>query len=130
LADAKDEIADLYETREYAKALRRVMELADLVNGFVDSNKPWEIAKDPSKEQELQTICSITLEAFRRLTLYLKPVVPNVAAGVEKFFNIAPMSWDDVNKSLSSKQAINPYQHLMTRIDPVMIEKLIEANQQ
>jgi methionyl-tRNA synthetase len=130
LADAKDEIADLYETREYAKALRRVMELADLVNGFVDSNKPWEIAKDPSKEQELQTICSITLEAFRRLTLYLKPVVPNVAAGVEKFFNIAPMTWDDVNKSLTSKQAINPYQHLMTRIDPVMIEKLIEANQQ
>jgi methionyl-tRNA synthetase len=130
LADAKDEIADLYETREYAKALRRVMELADLVNGFVDSNKPWEIAKDPSKEQELQTICSITLEAFRRLTLYLKPVVPNVAAGVEKFFNIAPMTWDDVNKSLSSKQAINPYQHLMARIDPVMIEKLIEANQQ
>jgi methionyl-tRNA synthetase len=130
LADAKEEIADLYETREYAKALRRVMELADLVNGFVDSNKPWEIAKDPSKEQELQTICSITLEAFRRLTVYLKPVVPNVAAGVEHFFNIAPMSWDDVNKSLSSKQAINPYQHLMTRIDPVMIEKLIEANQQ
>ena len=130
LADAKDEIADLYETREYAKALRRVMELADLVNGFVDSNKPWEIAKDPSKEQELQTICSITLEAFRRLTLYLKPVVPNVAAGVEKFFNIAPMSWEDVNKSLSSKQAINPYQHLMTRIDPVMIEKLLVANQQ
>jgi methionyl-tRNA synthetase len=130
LADAKDEIADLYETREYAKALRRVMELADLVNGFVDSNKPWEIAKDPSKEQELQTICSITLEAFRRLTVYLKPVVPNVAAGVEKFFNIAPMTWDDVNKPLTSKQAINPYQHLMTRIDPVMIEKLIEANQQ
>jgi methionyl-tRNA synthetase len=130
LADAKDEIADLYETREYAKALRRVMELADLVNGFVDSNKPWEIAKDPSKEQELQTICSITLEAFRRLTVYLKPVVPNVAAGVEQFFNIAPMSWDDVNKSLTSKQVINPYQHLMTRIDPVMIEKLIEANQE
>jgi methionyl-tRNA synthetase len=130
LADAKDEIADLYETREYAKALRRVMELADLVNGFVDSNKPWEIAKDPAREQELQTICSITLEAFRRLTLYLKPVVPNVAAGVEQFFNIAPMSWEDVNKSLSSKQAINPYQHLMTRIDPVMIEKLLEANQQ
>lgn len=130
LADAKDEIADLYETREYAKALRRVMELADLVNAFVDSNKPWEIAKDPSKEQELQTICSITLEAFRRLTLYLKPVVPDVAAGVEKFLNIPPMSWEDVSKSLSSKQAINPYQHLMTRIDPTLINHLLEANQQ
>ncbi len=130
LADAKDEIADLYETREFAKALRRVMELADAVNGFVDSNKPWEIAKDPSKEQELQTICSITLEAFRRLSLYLKPVVPNVAAGVEKFFNIAPMTWDDINQPLSSKQAINPYQHLMTRVDPAMIDQLIAANQQ
>lgn len=130
LADAKDEIADLYETREFAKALRRVMELADAVNGFVDSNKPWEIAKDPSKEQELQTICSITLEAFRRLSLYLKPVVPNVAAGVEKFFNIAPMTWDDIDQPLSSKQAINPYQHLMTRIDPAMIVQLLEANQQ
>ena len=130
LADAKDEIADLYETREFAKALRRVMELADAVNGFVDSNKPWETAKDPSKEQELQTICSITLEAFRRLSLYLKPVVPQVAAGVEKFFNIAPMTWDDIVSSLSSKQAINPYQHLMTRIDPAMIDQLIAANQQ
>ena len=130
LADAKDEIADLYETREFAKALRRVMELADAVNGFVDSNKPWEIAKDPSKEQELQTICSVTLEAVRRLSLYLKPVVPNVAAGVEKFFNIAPMTWDDIDQSLSSKQAINPYQHLMTRVDPVMIDQLIAANQQ
>lgn len=130
LADAKDEIADLYETREFAKALRRVMELADAVNGFVDSNKPWEIAKDPSKEQELQTICSITLEAFRRLSLYLKPVVPNVAAGVEKFFNTAPMTWDDIDQPLSSKQAINPYQHLMTRVDPAMIDQLIAANQQ
>jgi methionyl-tRNA synthetase len=130
LADAKDEIAELYEAREYAKALRRIMELADAVNGFVDSNKPWEIAKDPSKENELQTICSVTLEAFRRLTLFLKPVVPHVATGVEKFLNIAPMTWDDVNQPLSSKQAINPYQHLMTRIDPALIDQLIAANQQ
>ncbi len=130
LAEAKEEIAELYETREYAKALRRIMELADAVNGFVDSNKPWEIAKDPSKEKELQTICSVTLEAFRRLTLYLKPVVPNVAAGVEKFLNIAPMVWDDLDHSLSSAQAINPYQHLMTRVDPNMIDQLLLANQQ
>jgi methionyl-tRNA synthetase len=130
LADASEEIADLYETREYAKALRKVMELADAVNGFVDTNKPWEIAKDPAREKELQTICSITLEAFRRLTLYLKPVVPNVAAGVEKFFGISPMSWADINNSLNSKQAVQTYQHLMTRIDPALIDKLIEANQQ
>ena len=130
LAEASDEIAELYETREFAKALRRVMELADLVNGFVDTNKPWEIAKDPAREQELQTICSITLEAFRRLTLYLKPVVPEVAAGVEKFFGIPAMTWGDINQPLNSRQAVQPYQHLMTRIDPVMIDQLIAANQQ
>ncbi len=130
LAEASDEVAELYEAREFAKALRRVMELADLVNGFVDTNKPWEIAKDPAREQELQTICSITLEAFRRLTLYLKPVVPEVAAGVEKFFGIPAMTWNDMNKPLNSGQAVQPYQHLMTRIDPVMIEQLVTANQQ
>jgi methionyl-tRNA synthetase len=130
LAEASNEIAELYEAREFAKALRRVMELADLVNGFVDTNKPWEIAKDPTREKELQTICSITLEAFRRLTLYLKPVVPNVAAGVEKFFGIPAMTWDDIDKPLKSGQAVQPYQHLMTRIDPVMIEQLVAANQQ
>jgi len=130
LAEASNEIAELYETREFAKALRRVMELADLVNGFVDTNKPWEIAKDPAREQELQTICSITLEAFRRLTLYLKPVVPEVAAGVEKFLGIPAMTWGDINQPLNSGQAVQPYQHLMTRVDPVMIDQLIAANQQ
>ena len=130
LAEASDEIAELYETREFAKALRRVMELADLVNGFVDTNKPWEIAKDLAREQELQTICSVTLEAFRRLTLYLKPVAPEVAAGVEKFLGIPAMTWGDINQPLNSGQAVQPYQHLMTRIDPVMIDQLIAANQQ
>jgi methionyl-tRNA synthetase len=130
LAEASNEIAELYETREFAKALRRVMELADLVNGFVDTNKPWEIAKDPAREKELQTVCSITLEAFRRLTLYLKPVVPQVAEGVEKFFGISAMTWDDIDQPLNSKQTIQPYQHLMTRIDPAVIEQLIAANQQ
>ena len=130
LADASEEIANLYESREYAKALRTVMELADAVNAFVDTNKPWEIAKDPTREKELQTVCSVTLEAFRRLTLYLKPVIPEVAANVEKFFGIAPMTWADIKNSIHSQQAVNPYQHLMTRIDPALIDKLIAANQQ
>jgi len=130
LADASEEIANLYESREYAKALRTVMELADAVNAYVDTNKPWEIAKDPTREKELQTVCSVTLEAFRRLTLYLKPVIPEVAANVEKFFGIAPMTWADIKNSIHSQQAVNPYQHLMTRIDPALIDKLIAANQQ
>ena len=130
LADASEVIAEMYESREYAKALRTVMELADAVNAFVDTNKPWEIAKDTNREKELQTVCSITLEAFRRLTLYLKPVIPEVAAKVEEFFGIAPMNWADIKRSIHSRQAINPYQHLMTRIDPALIDKLIAANQQ
>jgi methionyl-tRNA synthetase len=130
LADASETIAEMYESREYAKALRTVMDLADAVNAFVDTNKPWEIAKDPAREKELQTVCSVTLEAFRRLTLYLKPVIPEVAAKVEQFFGIAPMNWADIKQPISSQQAVNPYQHLMTRIDPVLIDKLIAANQQ
>jgi methionyl-tRNA synthetase len=130
LADASEAIAEMYESREYAKALRFVMELADAVNAFVDTNKPWEIAKDANREKELQTVCSITLEAFRRLTLYLKPVIPEVAAKVEQFFGITPMNWADIKQAINSQQAINPYQHLMTRIDPALIDKLIAANQQ
>ena len=130
LADASETIAEMYESREYAKTLRTVMDLADAVNAFVDTNKPWEIAKDPAREKELQTVCSVTLEAFRRLTLYLKPVIPEVAAKVEEFFGIAPMTWTDIKQPISSQQAVNPYQHLMTRIDPALIDKLIAANQQ
>ena len=88
IAGASEKIAELYEGREYAKALRTVMELADKVNGFVDENKPWEIAKDPEREADLQRVCSITLEAFRMMSLYLKPVIPHVAAGVEEFFSL------------------------------------------
>ena len=130
LSDASTEIADLYENREFAKALRKVMELADAVNAFVDANKPWEIAKQEGRDAELRKVCSITLEAFRRLSLYLKPVVPQVAMGVEKFLNIAPMQWSDINQPLNSANPIAPYTHLMTRIDPALIDQLIAANQQ
>ena len=130
LNDASTEIAELYENREFAKALRKVMELADAVNAFVDANKPWEIAKQEGRDAELRKVCSITLEAFRRLSLYLKPVVPQVAMGVEKFLNIAPMQWSDINQPLNSANPIAPYTHLMTRIDPALIDQLIAANQQ
>ncbi|MBU3617905.1 methionine--tRNA ligase [Polynucleobacter sp. JS-Fieb-80-E5] len=125
---ASEKIAELYEGREYAKALRTVMELADKVNGFVDENKPWEIAKDLEREADLQRICSITLEAFRMMSLYLKPVIPQVAAGVEEFFSLPPLSWSDINTPLSSKNPIKPYKHLMTRVEAPQIEALLAAN--
>ncbi len=128
IASANEKIAALYEGREYAKALRSIMELADKVNGFVDENKPWEIAKDPGREAELQRVCSITLEAFRMLSLYLKPVIPQVAVGVEEFLSLTPQSWADINTPLSSKNPIKPYKHLMTRVEAPQIEALLAAN--
>lgn len=128
IALSSEKIAELYEGREYAKALRTVMELADKVNGFVDENKPWEIAKDPEREADLQRVCSITLEAFRMLSLYLKPVIPHVAAGVEEFLSLPSLSWADINTPLSSKTPIKPYKHLMTRVEAPQIEALLAAN--
>ena len=128
IASSSEKIAELYEGREYAKALRTVMELADKVNGFVDENKPWEIAKDPEREADLQRVCSITLEAFRMLSLYLKPVIPHVAAGVEEFLSLPSLSWADINTPLSSKTPIKPYKHLMTRVEAPQIEALLAAN--
>ena len=128
IASSSEKIAELYEGREYAKALRTVMELADKVNGFVDENKPWEIAKDPEREADLQRVCSITLEAFRMLSLYLKPVIPEVAAGVEEFLSLPSLSWADINTPLSSKNPIKPYKHLMARVEAPQIEALLAAN--
>jgi methionyl-tRNA synthetase len=128
IAASSEKIAELYEGREYAKALRTIMELADKVNSFVDENKPWEIAKDPEREADLQRVCSVTLEAFRMLSLYLKPVIPQVATGVEEFFSLPPQSWSDINTPLSSKNPIKAYKHLMTRVEAPQIEALLAAN--
>jgi methionyl-tRNA synthetase len=128
IASASEKIAELYEAREYAKALRTIMELADKVNGFVDENKPWEIAKDPEREADLQRVCSVTLEAFRLLSLYLKPVLPQVTAGVEDFLSVPAMAWNDVKTPLSSQNPIKPYKHLMTRVEAPQIEALLAAN--
>ena len=128
IAASSEKIAALYEAREYAKALRTIMELADKVNAFVDENKPWEIAKDPEREAELQRVCSVTLEAFRMLSLYLKPVIPHVAMGVEEFFSLSPQSWSDISTPLSSKNPIKAYKHLMARVEAPQIEALLAAN--
>ncbi|WP_114652281.1 methionine--tRNA ligase [Polynucleobacter necessarius] len=128
IASASEKIAELYEAREYAKALRSIMELADKVNAFVDENKPWDIAKDPEREADLQRVCSVTLEAFRLLSLYLKPVLPQVTAGVEDFLSVPAMTWDDVKTPLSSQNPINAYKHLMTRVEAPQIEALLAAN--
>jgi methionyl-tRNA synthetase len=128
IALASEKIAELYEGREYAKALRTIMEMADKLNSFVDENKPWEIAKDPERDADLQKVCSVTLEGFRLLSLYLKPVLPQVTAGVEDFLSVPALNWSDVKTPLSSQNPIKPYKHLMTRVEVPQIEVLLAAN--
>ena len=111
------EVSAFYEAREFARATRLVMELADLVNEYVDEKKPWELAKHPEKAEELHHVSSVALECFRLLTLCLKPVLPATAERVENFLSIAPLAWADAAKHLSSADPIKPYQHLMQRVD-------------
>jgi methionyl-tRNA synthetase len=129
LQAAADRIAELYEAREYSKALREIMALADLANQYVDAHKPWEMAKQGGRDAQLHQVCTVAVNAFRLLALYLKPVLPRLAENVEAFLNIAPMAWSDAG-SLLTDHAINPYQHLMTRIDPRKIEAMLEENRQ
>jgi methionyl-tRNA synthetase len=123
-------IAASYAARDYGRALRDIMALADKANGFVAGAAPWEMAKQEGRETELHTVCSEALEMFRLLTLYLKPVLPKLAAEVEQFLNIAPLQWTDAGASLVDGHAIQTYQHLITRLDPKLIEAMVEANKE
>ena len=128
LRDAASSIAQSYEEREFGRALREIMALADAANVVVNERKPWELAKQEGKEGELHAACSEAIEAFRLLTLYLKPVLPKVAEAVESFLGVAPLTWTDATTALPAGHAINTYSHLMTRVDPKLITALVEAN--
>ncbi|MEL4178640.1 methionine--tRNA ligase [Roseateles sp. PN1] len=119
-------IAELYEEREFGKALRETMLLADRVNEYVDQNKPWELAKQEGKDAVLQDVCSVCIEAFRLLTIYLKPVLPALAAKVEAFLRVEPLQFSDAARALGAHQ-IGSYEHLMQRIDIKVVEALFEA---
>ncbi|MBB5017598.1 methionyl-tRNA synthetase [Chitinivorax tropicus] len=126
---AGNEIAELFEAREFSRALREVMALADMANQYVDEQKPWELAKQEGMETKLHEVCTTCINLFRLLTIYLKPVLPKLAEQVEQFLNIAPLGWAD-SKTLLLGHTINPYQHLMTRVEPKQIDALLEANKQ
>ncbi len=119
-------LATLYEEREFGKALREVMLLADGVNEYVDQHKPWELAKQPGMDAALHDVCSVCIESFRLLTLYLKPVLPALAAQVEGFLNIEPLQWAHSARALG-RHTIAEYKHLMQRVDPKLLESLFEA---
>lgn len=123
-------IAASYEAREYARALREIMALADVVNEYVDANKPWELARQEGQETRLQQVCSELINAFRILTVYLAPVLPQLATEAAAFLNVAPLNWSDSTSVLPAGHSINTYQHLMQRIEQKQIDDLIAANRQ
>ena len=125
---AADAIAACYENRDYAEAVRLIMGLADKANAFVDDRKPWLMTKDPAQNAHLQQVCTTSLDLFRLLTIYLKPILPMIAEDVATFLNIPPLTWADA-KTLLTEHTVNPYQHLATRVDPKGISVLLDESQ-
>jgi len=126
--EAFEEIAFFYEERLYSRAMRDIMWLADRANIYVNENAPWDLVKQEGQEHKAHEICTVSLNIFRLLTLYLSPVLPELAKKVEKFLKIPTLTWKDASTIFVGSHVINPYQHLMTRIEPKQIEALVEAN--
>ncbi len=126
---AADSIATHYEARDFARALREIMALADRANQYVADEKPWELAKQPDASTRLHQVCTTALNCFRLLALYLKPVLPRLASEVETFLAVEGLTWNQA-QTLLANHTINPYAHLMTRIDPNAIDAMLDANKQ
>ncbi len=127
ISSQKESMAELYETRDFGKVLRETMLLADKVNVYVDANKPWELAKKEGMEARLHDVCTVCIEAFRLLTIYLKPVLPQLATGVEQFLKAAPFTIQDAAMLLGSGHVIGDYVHLMQRVDVKQLDALFEV---
>jgi methionyl-tRNA synthetase len=127
--EANTSIAEHYESREFGKAMREIMALADKANQYIDEKKPWLIAKEPDRKEELHEVSSMGINLFRLLAAYLKPVLPLMAHHAEVFLNIDPMVWPDQSQPLTG-HTINPFQPLMTRVDPEKIAAVVEASKE
>lgn len=121
-----DSIAASFEEREYARAIRDIMALADKANQYIDAKAPWVLAKDDSKQQETHEVCSMGINLFRVLMHYLKPVLPNMAREVEVFLN-SELRWDSYQQPLLN-HAVNPFKALMQRVDPVKVQAMVDAS--
>ena len=124
---ASSEIAAHYEDRNFGHAMKSIMKLADKANQYIDDKKPWQLAKEEGKEQEVHEITSLAINLFRVLMTYLKPVLPEMAKQSEVFLNIDSLNWGDVKSPLTSHQ-INKFKPLMTRIEDDQIEAMIESS--
>jgi methionyl-tRNA synthetase len=122
-------IATAYEQREYSRAMREIMLLADKANQYIDEHKPWVIAKEQGSDDQLQAVCTMGLNFFRHLMIYLKPVLPVMAQQAEQFLNIDPLLWKDSETPLLN-HTINEYKPLMTRVEKERIDRMIETSKE
>lgn len=129
ITSAQTAIAKSYETREYARAVKQIMELADIANQYIDAKKPWSLIKEPGNENQVHNICSMGLNLFKNLVIYLKPILPKMATQVEEFLNVQELTWNDINKLLLG-HTINPFQPLKVRITSEQISQLQAATAQ
>lgn len=123
-----DSIAQSYEQREFARAIRDIMALADKANQYIDAKAPWVLVKDDSKQQEAHEVCSMGLNLFRVLMHYLKPVLPKMASDSEAFLN-TELLWANYREPLLN-HAINPFKALMQRVDPVKVQAMVDASKE
>lgn len=119
-------IAEKYEQREFSQAIRQIMSLADLANQYIDEKKPWSAIKNPLQQSEVQDVCTMGINLFRLLMIYLKPVLPEIAKKAEKFLNVTPLVWADSEVALLN-HTLNPFQPLAQRLDKTQIEALKTA---
>ena len=126
---AAQSISDAYERREFSRAMREIMAIADKVNQTIDEKQPWVAIKDPARQAEVQDVCTIGINCFRQLMILLKPVLPRLALQAEAFLNVEDLQWADLDADLLDHQ-INRFTPLMTRIEPVFIERMIEASKE
>lgn len=129
MQNAKDAIAAHYQQREYGKAIRLIMALADKANQYINDKQPWVIAKQDKESAELQAICSTGINAFRLLMIYLKPVLPAMAAKAEAFLAVAPLQWQDLDQLLLD-HPIDKFKPLMTRVEMDKIKAMINQTQE
>jgi methionyl-tRNA synthetase len=129
-AHRADIVSQAYEARDYSRALREIMRLADVANQYVNEHKPWELAKRAGEETRLHEVCSTALTMFRDLSTYLKPVLPKLAAQVEHFLSLETLVWQQDWQPLPAGHTINTYQHLMTRIERKQVDALLDANRE
>jgi methionyl-tRNA synthetase len=127
--NAAPSISDAYEARDFARAMREIMALADRANAWIAEKAPWSLNKVEGKQAEVQEVCALSINLFRQLMIMLKPVLPKLAADAEAFLNVPPLRWSDLRTKLADHQ-LNPFNPLLTRIDPAKIEAMLEASKE